>query len=108
MEPGRDPFHAGVWTAALPGGQRQRDPDHDYGLQVHCAAPCVCGVQGVSKACAHGTAPLNRNGSPTHGEGLAYPQHARTSVHLIYEINISTVSVWGHPLVFDKKFNTRV
>lgn len=38
LEPGRHPLHAGVRSAALPGGQRQRDAHHDHGLQIHRAA----------------------------------------------------------------------
>lgn len=32
LEPRRDPLHVGLRPAAVPGGQRQRDPDHDHGL----------------------------------------------------------------------------
>lgn len=34
VEPRSDSVHAGVWGASLPGSQRQRDSDHDHGLQI--------------------------------------------------------------------------
>lgn len=104
MEPGCDPFHAGVWAATLPRSQRQRDTDHDHGLQVHCAAPCVCRVQGVSKAHACHVTPdtdsLTHQGHPTH-------PHCKGLRSFIYEISFCGCG-WGHTLVFGKKFNRRI
>lgn len=96
MEPGCDSFHAGVWAAALPRGQRQRDTDHDHGLQVHCAASCVCRVQGVSKAWARSTNPTPD--TPSACSDL--------SSFNLWDC-CSAVIVWGHPVIFDKKSNRR-
>lgn len=41
---GCDSLHAGVWTPTFPGGQRQRDFDHDHGLQIYRPGSRLCGV----------------------------------------------------------------
>ena len=50
VEPRCDPVHAGGGGGSFPGGQWQRDTDHDHGLPLSCATPHLSGVQGVSQS----------------------------------------------------------
>ena len=44
---GGDPVHARVRLRPFPGGQRQRDPHHDHGLQVLLPQAHITAVQEV-------------------------------------------------------------
>ena len=50
VEPWCDPVHAGGGGGSFPGGQWQRDTDHDHGLPLSCTTPHLSGVQGVSQS----------------------------------------------------------
>lgn len=66
LEFGCHPLHAGVWPAAFPRSQRQRDADHDSGLSLrHSTARlfAVCRVR-VSLLPTHGLNP--------HSPGQSY------------------------------------
>ena len=49
MEPWCDSVHAGSRGASFPGGQRQRDTDHDHGLPLSFTTTYLRGEQGVSQ-----------------------------------------------------------
>lgn len=53
LESGGHPLHAGLWSAPLPGGQRQRDAHYDHGLQIHSASKHLPCVSRVSNTHAH-------------------------------------------------------
>ena len=93
LESWGDPVHAGVWTASLPGGQRQRDPYHDHGLQIHCAHSCLQRLQRVSRTHTHTHARTHTHTHTQHGHAhiasFTFGIHCPNQFHIVMSSNMS-------------------